>query len=67
MKNRPPPGSIPVVKITDARGREFYSDSHAPEDLMKRVAGWTKIERLQMTEAEYHAIPATIESARLFK
>lgn len=57
--------TIPVIKVTDAKGRDFFSDSHTAQELMHRVPGWTKIERLHMTEAQYHAIPATVESAKL--
>jgi hypothetical protein len=60
---------VEVAKITTKEGRVFYADSFGPDvmrEVMKRC-DWVKIEQVFMTHAEYNAIPATNESAELFR
>mgnify|MGYP001560863976 CR=1 FL=1 len=59
-----------VLKLTTTKG-VFFNSAHGPE-VIKQILShvqddWVSLERIDMTEAEYQAIPATMEAARLFE
>jgi hypothetical protein len=58
---------IEVLKVTATSGRQYFSKRHDVVDMMERVPDWKKIERVNMTEKEYQAIPATNDSAKIFR
>lgn len=58
---------IEVLKVTAHSGRQYFSKRHDVTDMMERVPDWRKIERVSMTEDQYKKIPATVESAKVFK
>lgn len=58
---------IEVLKVTANGGRQYFSKRHDVTDMMERVPDWKRIERVRMTEEQYQAIPATNESAKIFK
>lgn len=64
------PIMLDVTKFTAANGETFYcKDVHSEVDMrtiVQRIGKVIQIERIQMTESDYNAIPATNESARVF-
>lgn len=58
---------LEVLKVTATSGRQYFSKRHDVVDMMERVPDWKKIERLSLTEEQYQAIPATNDSAKVFK
>lgn len=58
---------IEVLKVTAHSGRQYFSKRHAVIDLLERVPDWKKVERVQMTEEQFAGIPATNDSAKVFK
>ncbi len=56
-----------VLKVTSHSGAKYFSKRHDVVDMMERVPAWKRIERVQMTEAQYRAIPATVDSAKVFR
>lgn len=58
-----------VVKLTTHDGREFITDDFASETLRrvaKNCGGLYQVDLVEMTGAEYRAIPATSDSAAAF-
>jgi hypothetical protein len=59
-----------VAKLTAIDGQSFLTNKQMTADevqsFAKRVGGLRQIDLIEMTEAEYFAIPATNESAAAF-
>jgi len=58
-----------VARITTKDGRKFFTDSFGPDvmrEIMKRCE-WERIERIDMLAKDYKELPATQESAELFR
>ena len=58
---------LEVLKVTAHSGRLAFSKRHDVTDMMERVPDWKKIERVNMTEEEFQAIPAKVKNAKVFK
>jgi hypothetical protein len=58
------------MKFTDNDGRVFFNADYCPElvgETVRRLGNHCHIEMVEMSEAEYSAIPATNESAELWR
>lgn len=58
---------IEVLKVTAQSGRQFFSKRHDVTQMMERVPGWRRIERVNMTEQQYRALPETHSKAEILK
>lgn len=59
-----------VMRFTDKDGRQFHNADYCNEligETVRRLNYQCQIEVIDMTEAEYCSIPATCESAELFR
>lgn len=59
-----------IIKYTDRNGHEFYNADYSPQligETIKRLDYRCSIELIEMTQEEYNAIPATNESAELWR
>lgn len=59
-----------VAKLTAKDGRVFYTDKPLEHDDLReyarRMKGCHQVDIIEMTEAEYRAIPATVDAAEVF-
>lgn len=58
-----------VMQLTTASG-VYYNADHSPKLIaatLERCPDWRSIKLVEMTEDEYHRIPATQEAAELWR